>query len=68
MSWPHKFFYKNGHVISQVDMIKAINAESCESAFYRVEVWGSHATIRRITEQAAGSNPIVITVRSKAGA
>jgi hypothetical protein len=68
MSGSERFLYK-GHEVKRGDRVKTINAESNEPGFYRVErVWGSHVIMRRITEEEAGPNPTLITVRSEAKA
>ncbi len=63
MSRREKFLYR-GHTIKRGDKVKAINSTSGETAFYQVErVWGSHAIMRAISEEEAGSQPLVITIQ-----
>lgn len=61
-----RFLYR-GRAIKQGDKVKTIDQESGAASYYQVErVWGSHAIMRAILEEEAGSNPIFITVQREA--
>ncbi len=62
MGSSQRFLYK-GQAIMKGDAVKVQNSLSGAVEFYRVVgIWGSHLTMRVITEQEAGPSTRMITV------